>query len=1084
MQYWQHILYIEGMIMMSLWMGRILVRFLVQASLVLLASSLTHAAKIVYVDVSAGSNTYNGLSWGAAKKTVTAGIGAAVNGDQVWVAQGTYVERITLKNGVLLYGGFPVGGGEWASRNVGAHETTLDGGQGGDVVTAPSSVTATARIDGFTIRNGSCGILCSNSSPIIANNIIRENTSTSGGIYASGGSPAITGNIITANSHDGMRCSSGSAVITGNTVHDNGGRGISAGSTNIVVCNNQVYGQSKYDGIYIGTSTGLVANNVVWDNYRAIESRGMAAIVNNTIISHRAEGLYVYAASGSPTIANNIAAFNGVGIAANAQTILTKNCIYGNTVANYQTVATHTTDLSVDPKLAAYEFGQYHLLPDSPCVNSGDNSVVQDGWTDMDGQSRVYPVAGAVDIGADESYGEPRRITPRVVRVAPTGSDGNDGSAWGDDHAVKSIQAAIDLVTPGGGEVWVKAGTYQERVTLPMFVYLYGGFAGTESLRVARATRTNVTIIDGQQAGSVVTCPEGFRLSTIDGFTIRNGLSAFGGGINCTGGSPTISNNIITGNFTSYSGAGLYTEASPLICGNEISNNRALTADGTTGGGIACPMGSALTAGPVITGNTISNNYAGGGGGLWNLYNATITASGNTITQNSASYGGGCHIEAGTLSDNTISGNIASFGGGGISICGGLVTRNTICDNTVDGATPTGGGVICYAGTVSNNVITGNSARSGAGVACLGSGSGGKIVGNVIAKNTGSECGGIYALLTTSVKIINNTIVGGQTDDAGLPVSSGIDCFEASGEISNNIITLFKYGIRKYNSPAPALKNNCMYNPGGTNYQWISQGTGDITADPGLLSISAGDYHLTATSPCINAGLNTASDIPAQDMDGQARIRASIVDIGADESWPAATLPDARVSGNNMPVEVNGVVVTAAFTDHFYVETEDRVAGMRVNKANHGLGIGSKVNVSGVLQTDPSGERAIASPTVVPAGTGSVDPIGMKAGSLGGASWMLNETTGAGQKGIPGSSDLNNIGLLVRVYGRLGSIEAHKFTIQDGSGAAVECITPDSVTVQPDWVYSCVTGISSCKQGTAGLERVLKVRISEDIVSL
>ena len=135
-------------------MMRFRVRMLSACAVMLLSmlSSCVQAGKIVYVDSSTAS-AGDGLTWATAKTTVTAGLAASASGDQVWVAQGTYVGLITLVNGVALYGGFPSGGGDWSSRDSKANVTILDGGQGGSVVTSPPGATAT--IDGFTIRNGS-----------------------------------------------------------------------------------------------------------------------------------------------------------------------------------------------------------------------------------------------------------------------------------------------------------------------------------------------------------------------------------------------------------------------------------------------------------------------------------------------------------------------------------------------------------------------------------------------------------------------------------------------------------------------------------------------------------------------------------------------------------------------------------------------------------------------------------------------------------------------------------------------------------------------------------------------------------------
>jgi hypothetical protein len=63
--------------------------------------------------------------------------------------------------------------------------------------------------------------------------------------------------------------------------------------------------------------------------------------------------------------------------------------------------------------------GNYHLLPGSPCINTGDNSAVPPSVvTDLDGNPRI--IDGTVDMGAYEAPYKGFLLSPELV-VVPEG---------------------------------------------------------------------------------------------------------------------------------------------------------------------------------------------------------------------------------------------------------------------------------------------------------------------------------------------------------------------------------------------------------------------------------------------------------------------------------------------------------------------------------------------------------------------------------------------------------------------------------------------------------------------------------------
>ncbi len=221
-----------------------------------------------------------------------------------------------------------------------------------------------------------------------------------------------------------------------------------------------------------------------------------------------------------------------------------------------------------------------------------------------------------------------------------------------------TIQAGIDAASPGD-TVLVNPGTYHENID----------FKG-KAITVASSQGAATTVIDGGGIGPVANFSTGeTRSSVLQGFTLQDGTTPAsfgyeGGGVHISSASPSILQNVITGN-GGCSGMGISVAfASPLIQGNTISNNLQNTCSGGQGGGIYV-RGAASAQ---IVGNTMTGNHADFGGGIALFAAGTPTVENNVITGNGAgSEGGGVYAvnqSDALVVQNIVASNTAPTGAG------------------------------------------------------------------------------------------------------------------------------------------------------------------------------------------------------------------------------------------------------------------------------------------------------------------------------------------------------------------------------------------------------------------------------------
>ena len=301
---------------------------------------------------------------------------------------------------------------------------------------------------------------------------------------------------------------------------------------------------------------------------------------------------------------------------------------------------------------------------------------------------------------------------------------------------------------------------------------------------------------------------------------------------------------------------------------------------------------------PTVTSCSFSGNSGGFGGGMFNdNSNPTVsncTFVGNTAT---ATSGGGMASLGGsspTVSNCAFIGNTSGCNGAGMLIIGG---SSTVINCTFSGhSTNFGAGMLIAGGnsTVINCTFSGNSADFGGGMANTGGSQ--TVINCIFSGNSAiSSGGGMFNFggnqTVTDCTFAFNSAGNGNAlgFDSGPSDTSIANCilWDGGDEIRNNdgsTITV-AYSLVQGGFPGPP-------------------GPGNIDTDPLFVDPDNGDYRLSAGSPCIDAGDNTA--VPAgitTDLDGNPRFvddpktidsgngDPPVVDIGAYEFQGASQCP-------------------------------------------------------------------------------------------------------------------------------------------------------------------------------------------------
>jgi hypothetical protein len=365
----------------------------------------------------AATGANNGTSWADAYTDLQSALVAAIAGQEIWVAAGTYKPSSTgdraisfaLKSGVGIYGGFAGTESQRTQRNWNTKTTVLSGDLDGDdgasfannfensfhVVTGDGTDN-TAVLDGFTISGGNAN-----------GDVAYSRANSGGGMLNQSGSPTLTNLTISGNwatfgggilnrTQDPTQVSSfppSSPVLTNVTISGNWAASYGGGMYNSYVARPTL------------TNVTISGNATRYGGGGMYNNEASPTLTNVTISGNTAGsggGMYNINFS-SPQIRNSILWGNG-------NEIFNYNAgNYSSPSVSYSTVAggcparftTCTSVSSADPLFTNPAGGDYTLQAGSPAIDAGSNSFIPSGvTTDLAGNARI--VNGTVDQGAYE----------------------------------------------------------------------------------------------------------------------------------------------------------------------------------------------------------------------------------------------------------------------------------------------------------------------------------------------------------------------------------------------------------------------------------------------------------------------------------------------------------------------------------------------------------------------------------------------------------------------------------------------------------------------------------------------------------